>query len=122
MYLRKAIEGLLKEQGSFADSSFNSEIVKITPNDLAELTNYLFSIEEKNKFMDAFDDAIKAEKGNIFKDLMREFFVSAAKQAGGRAVDAGIDYFSGLGSIKTLVKKAKTVFIAEMNNTEEPEI
>lgn len=55
--LRKYLDSILKKKGRFSDTSFNTEVVSITLDDLAELLNEVYTPEEKDKFL-------KKAKGN----------------------------------------------------------
>lgn len=64
-FLKSAIKAKVKENGSFTDSSFNSEIVKISAEDFSYL-------------MDEFYDG--DEKENIKKEVTKLFLHSKAKR------------------------------------------
>jgi len=51
-YVRYAIQGRLKERGMFADSSFNSEIIRITCGSLCAVISEFYGEEASRDFME----------------------------------------------------------------------
>jgi len=82
--LRKYLDSILKKKGRFADTSFNSEVVSITIDDLAELLNEVCTEKEKQ-------DLLKKAKEKNFVDIAKkalEKILNAAITAG---MTQGID-------------------------------
>lgn len=77
--LRKYLDSILKRKGRFADTSFNTEVVSITLDDLAILLDETCSQAEKDKF-------IKKAKGNTdFLQLAKQelrYIIDATIKAG----------------------------------------
>ena len=94
-YLKSAIQAKLKKLGSFADSSFNSELVKISEDAFVELLSSFYLDEERKDFEDRVKELIRNEDALTFNKLMKAFLEGAAKKAGGKVVDLGINYLSG---------------------------
>ena len=91
IYLRHAIQGRLKAKGMFADTSFNTEIVRIDKHSLESVIEELYGKETSDAFHDGFGEMENQEDGvdagtSIKKALMK--FV----------VDTGISL--GLGLLK----------------------
>ena len=78
--LRKYLDSVLKKDGRFSDSSFNSEIVTLDTDDLEYLEKEIFPDKD---WTDLFEKA-EQKRGNktTLKNLLNEFAKSAAKQAG----------------------------------------
>jgi hypothetical protein len=55
-FLRHAIQGRLKSKGMFADSSFNSEIIKIDENSLVAVLEELYGKETAENFHTGFTE------------------------------------------------------------------
>jgi len=81
-YLRHAIQGRLKEQGMFADTSFNSEIVKIECGPLVSMIKDIYGEETAREFMDGFNSLYEpGEIGNheSAREVMVKFLLDAGK-------------------------------------------
>lgn len=98
-FLRHAIKAKVKENGSFTDSSFNSEIVKISVDDFSYLM-YVFSDDKEQKYIEKEItrlipdiDAISFRK--LFKKFIEEAVESAGKEVGKQGVKMGVTYLSG---------------------------
>lgn len=83
--LRKYLDSILKKDGRFSDTSFNSEIVSIDADDLEYLMKNIWPQE-----WESFD--IKAKKcfktdKVTFKTLFNKFTESMADKAGGKVTD-----------------------------------
>ena len=93
--LRKYLDSLLKQDGRFSDSSFNTEIVSIDADDLGFLMKTIFP----NKDWKGFEKKAKKllDTDNVtFKGLFKKFADSAAEQTGKCIIDltfAGIMAF-----------------------------
>lgn len=61
-YLRYAIQGRLKEKGMFADTSFNSEIVKISCGSLVNVIEEFYGKETADEFLDGFKSLIHSNE------------------------------------------------------------
>jgi hypothetical protein len=87
-YLRHAIQGKLKAKGMFADSSFNSELVKINRDSLEEIIRELYGKEIAGNFRDGFDGMEKQLEGDdgdlprLFSETILKFIGEAAKSLG----------------------------------------
>lgn len=98
--VRKYLDSLLKRDGRFSDSSFNSEIVSIDINDL----EYILCSTPTGKVQ--VDKIVSAAKKNSnktdisFKSLLKTFAESVAKEAGEKIVDLS---FAGIASYFNLI-------------------
>ena len=102
-FLRNAIKAKVKENGSFTDSSFNSEIVKISVDDFSYLM-YVFSDDKEQKYIEKEItrlipdiDAISFRK--LFKKFIEEAVESAGKEVGKQGVKLGASNITGGASI-----------------------
>lgn len=84
--LRKYLDSLLKQQGRFSDTSFNTEIVSIDADDLEFLMRTIFSNENWKEFEKKAKKLLDTDKVT-FKGLFKKFAESAADQAGKRFAD-----------------------------------
>jgi aminopeptidase N len=86
-YLRHAIQGRLKAKGMFADSSFNSELVKIDVASLEAIIREMYGDDVADKYKRALDTLLEKEKKEeqelSFKKLKSDFITSAVKGLGG---------------------------------------
>lgn len=82
-FLRHAIQGQLKAKGMFADSSFNTEIVRIDRNSLESVIGELYGEETAKAFHDGFsemeDQAEGVDVGDSFKEAVLKFVVDTGK-------------------------------------------
>lgn len=82
-FLRHAIQGQLKSKGMFADSSFNTEIVRIDRNSLESVIGELYDAETAKAFHDGFsemeDQAEGIDVGTSFKEALFKFVVDTGK-------------------------------------------
>lgn len=87
-FLRHAIQGRLKARGMFADSSFNTELVKINRNSLEAVIEELYGKELANDFRIGFDEMeSQLEGGEVnvaaaFSSMIIKFAVETAKALG----------------------------------------
>lgn len=85
-FLRQAIQGQLKSKGMFADTSFNTELVKIDEKSLKAVIRELYGTEIANDFQDGFDEMKrqledpKADVASVFTDTIIAFAVDTAKK------------------------------------------
>lgn len=85
-FLRHAIQGQLKSKGMFADSSFNSELVKISRSSLEAVIEELYGKQIADDFREGFDameSQLEGENVNaakIFSDTIIAFAVETAKK------------------------------------------
>jgi len=90
VYLRQALQGILKSQGRFADTSFNTEIVKIEAESLLFVVEKIYGSEIRKKFEDKLKELSKDGKKNFGQKAagtMGEFVFDVAKSvASGVAV------------------------------------
>ncbi|WKZ34965.1 MAG: hypothetical protein QY332_15220 [Anaerolineales bacterium] len=70
-YIRHAIQGQLKARGMFADTSFNSELIKIDRRSLAAVIGELYDAETAQAFQDGFDEM--ESQGGEDADFAGEF-------------------------------------------------
>lgn len=99
-YLKHAIQAKIKSRGSFTDSSFNSEIVKICTDDFAYLFDEVCKDEqEKDALANELAKLVKDQEKVDFKKLVNLFLESAAKSAGDevgkRSIAVIADFFTG---------------------------
>jgi hypothetical protein len=82
-YLRHAIQGQLKSKGMFADTSFNTEIVRIDKNSLETVIGELYGGETAEEFHAGFsemeDQADGVDQGASFRDGIIKFVVETGK-------------------------------------------
>jgi hypothetical protein len=82
-FLRHAIQGQLKTKGMFADSSFNTEIVKIDRSSLEAVIGELYGKETAESFHDGFseteDQAEGVDAGAAFREAVLKFVVDTGK-------------------------------------------
>jgi len=94
-YLKSSIQAKLKELGSFADSSFNTELVKISEDAFIALLASFYTDKERKKFEEKIKKIIKKEDAISFQKIMKSFLEGAAAKAGEKVVDLGMAYFNG---------------------------
>lgn len=82
--LRKYLDSILKKKGRFSDTSFNSEVVSITLDDLAELLDATCTSEDKKKFMQ------KAKGGEKFGELVKKALVKLVSMTIETGITSGI--------------------------------
>jgi len=81
-YLRHAIQGRLKAKGMYADSSFNTEIIKLDKNSLESIIEELYGKEIANDFHDGFnelDQIQENKKVTTFQKVILKFVLDTAK-------------------------------------------
>jgi hypothetical protein len=82
-YLRHAIQGQLKSKGMFADTSFNTEIVRIDKNSLETVIGELYGEETAEEFHAGFsemeNEAEGVDLGTSFRDGMIKFVVDTGQ-------------------------------------------
>jgi hypothetical protein len=85
-YLRHAIQGQLKAKGMFADSSFNTELIKIDKNSLQTVIGELYGQETADDFRKGFDEMESQLEGEdvdasqAFTNTILEFAVETARK------------------------------------------
>lgn len=84
--LRKYLDSLLKQDGRFSDTSFNTEIVSIDADDLEFLMRTIFHYEDWKEYEKKAKKLLDTDNVT-FKGLFKKFAESAADQAGKRFVD-----------------------------------
>jgi hypothetical protein len=83
-FLRHAIQGQLKAKGLFADSSFNTELVKIDKNALEAVIEELYGRETAEDFHNGFDEMERqleggaTDIGKAFSKTILDFASSTA--------------------------------------------
>lgn len=96
--LRKELEAAIKKQNSFADYSFNSEILRIDFNVYASLLEQLITDQnDRTKLEAAIKAALKKQREEVlsWKELLNAFLKGAAGKAGEEIVDLTFGYFTG---------------------------
>ena len=93
MQLRKYLDSILKKKGRFADTSFNSEVVSITIDDLAILLDATSSEEQKKELLR------KANENGPFIDIAKKALGKIVEKALEKGVATGI----GIG-LKALIE------------------
>ncbi len=95
-FIRTSIGAQLKELGHYADSSFNSEIVRIHVESFIDLLEHYYNDKAIERIVADCKSAVKTGETDItFKSLLKTFLESMASQAGKKTVDLGIGYFTG---------------------------
>jgi hypothetical protein len=81
-YIRFYLQGKLKEKGAFADNSFNTEIVKIKPDQLAALIEDIYGSDMAKAYRTNFRKLTPKEKGDpsMFREIMKALVVDGAKK------------------------------------------
>ncbi len=93
--LRKYLDSLLKQDGRFSDTSFNTEIVSIDADDLEFLMRTIFRNKDWKEFETKAKKLLDTDKVT-FKGLFKKFAESSVGQVGKQTVDltfAGIIKF-----------------------------
>ncbi|WP_439185016.1 hypothetical protein [Carboxylicivirga taeanensis] len=112
-FIRSTIGAQLKNLGHYADSSFNSEIVRIHIESFVDLLEHYYSQPSIARIVKECEHAVKVEKDETitFKLILRKFLEGLATQSGKKVVDLGTTYFTGgVENIGPLVEKLKAVF------------
>jgi hypothetical protein len=82
-FLRHAIQGQLKSRGMFADTSFNTEIIRIDKDSLESVIGELYGEEIAKEFHDGLSETEEqAEGGDLgasFRDGMINFVAATAQ-------------------------------------------
>ena len=86
LQLRKYLDSLLKKDGRFSNTSFNTEIVSIDADDLEFLMKKIFPNENWNALYKKSKNLLDTEKVT-FRGLFKKFAESAAEQVGKRTID-----------------------------------
>ena len=79
-YLRYAIQGRLKEKGMFADTSFNSEIIKIKCGSLVNVIEEFYDKKTAEEFLEGFR-ALSSDEFDSSKteEVLFDFILGTAK-------------------------------------------
>ena len=83
-FIRHSIQGRLKAKGMFADTSFNTELIKIDQNSLEAVIGELYGAEIADDFKNGFDEMtnqLEGEDVNIaksFSDTIIKFAIDTA--------------------------------------------
>ena len=96
-FLRQAIQGQLKAKGMFADSSFNTELVKIDETSLESVISELYGKEIADDFRDGYDEMKSQLEGNEsiaseFSSGIIQFAVSTIKALGYEYIKSRIGF------------------------------
>lgn len=82
-FLRHEIQGRLKAKGMFADTSFNTEIIRIECSSLVAVIREIYGDEIAENFYDLFktlnESATDEDKNGIFRDSLLKFVLDTAK-------------------------------------------
>ena len=78
-YVRYAIQGRFKERGMFADSSFNSEIIKISCGSLRAVISEFYGEESAQDFMKRCKALKKTTDKHEFRKQLVDFALDTAK-------------------------------------------
>ncbi len=85
-FIRYAIQGQLKAKGMFADTSFNTELVKINRSSLESVIGELYGEEIADDFKNGFDEMTHQLEGEdvntakVFSNTIIAFAVETAKK------------------------------------------
>jgi len=100
-FLRNAISAKVKGRGSYTDTSFNSEIVKIDIDDFVYLLDIFYDDKEKLKIKKSIENLLASNGDREFKKLFKSFLEEGVKGAGSeigkQGVLLGIGYLTGGG-------------------------
>ena len=77
---RRYISAIMKKEYRFGDSSFNTEILRITIDDYEYLLKQIYA-EEEQKIEDLLKNTKKDFKSNAFKDVLTEIIKSTTDSA-----------------------------------------
>jgi hypothetical protein len=108
--LKQFIEAKVKDKGSFTDSSFNSEIVKIELSDFIDLLEEVINDQEKIKIEEKLKKLNNTD-GN-WKELLYIFFKGVAEGAGNHTGKILIDTATGgistvLGLVEQIIQRER---------------
>jgi hypothetical protein len=79
-YLRYAIQGRLKEKGMFADTSFNSEIIKIKCGSLVNVIEEFYDKKTAEEFLEGFRALTSDEfDRSRIEEVLFDFILGTAK-------------------------------------------
>jgi len=78
-FLRYAIQGRLKERGMFADTSFNTEIVKISCSSLVAVLEELYDEKTALDFLERCKSLLKSDKKEENRKILLDFALDTAK-------------------------------------------
>ncbi len=95
LQLRKYLDSLLKKDGRFSNTSFNTEIVSIDADDLEFLMKKIFPNEDWDGLYKKAKNLLDPDKVT-FRGLLKKFAESVAGQAGKRTVDLTFAGIMGL--------------------------
>jgi hypothetical protein len=102
-YIRDSLGALLKEQGVFADTSFNPETVRLTIGAFVDFTDRRLSDDDRERILRALKGDTHIELNRfkrVLKDVLaqlgRRFVGAAAEDAASGLIDAAWDFTTGL--------------------------
>jgi hypothetical protein len=78
-YVRYAIQGRLKEKGMFADSSFNSEIIRINCGSLCAVISEFYGEESEQEFLNRCKALKKSSDKNEHRKQLLDFALDTAE-------------------------------------------
>lgn len=93
-FLRQAIQGQLKAKGMFADSSFNTELVKIDETPLESVISELYGKEIADDFRDEIKNQLQGNESiaSEFSSGIIQFAVSTIKALGYEYIKSRIGF------------------------------
>lgn len=95
IHLRRYLDSVLKKDGRFSNTSFNTEIVSVSIEDFEFLIKRLWPKNEVDELLNKAKKKLKKNDVTI-KDIIKTFVFSAAKETGKNIVDLS---FIGLTSL-----------------------
>lgn len=121
--IRQAFAAQLKQVGTFLDSSFNREVVKVAPEDLIEVLNRLLTAQDKKEIENKVHAALKADskaKNKISFDLiLKEFVKGAASKSGELGVSTVATALTGGHSLIVEVADSISAFFGKFSSVKE---
>ncbi len=85
LQLRKYLDSVLKKKGHFSDTSFNTEVVSITLEDLAVLLDATCSQQDKEKILK------KAKNKGDFVEIVKSALITIIKMTGKATLSQGVN-------------------------------
>jgi hypothetical protein len=115
-FIKQAIQAKLKSLGTFADNSFNSEIVKINQISFIDLLKSFYSSEEIKKFEQAINQLINASNKLNFQEIIKmfidEYLKGIAQTCGQKTVSlVEMKLTAGISTIPMLITIVKDILI-----------
>jgi hypothetical protein len=112
-FIRTSISAQLKKLGHYADSSFNSEIIRIHIDSFIDLLEHYYPDTAIKKIVKDCKKAIKTDKDTseiTFKLVFRKFLEGLSTQVGKKTIDLGVGYFTGgVENVQPLINGIKNI-------------